>query len=254
MATDPIGQDTYKGLAVPLYGESVIRQENSSVAALTIMHSTANSGRLLMGLDNKDIESDARSSVVTDLIVFDIDAEGGFRSVSGTTLKFEMNTSGLEKNTTVLINTSGHLANYVTQPVVAMTTGANYSPVSSQSGTLFTWGENDTSSGMVLLPKNPIPGTWFDFYMTSQDEAGDVRINCTANSSAKIFLPGLTSLVSSGDCIEPCSSIFSVFIKMTALSSVKWLARPSVGYVTAGSTDHKAAEVNCGHWTTGTTA
>ena len=51
MAIDPIGQDTYKGLGVPLHGDSVIRQQNSSNAIVTLMHSTANTGRFLMGID-----------------------------------------------------------------------------------------------------------------------------------------------------------------------------------------------------------
>ena len=75
--SDPIGQNTYKGLGVPLYGESVIRQKNSSNAILILMHSTHNTGRLMMGMHNKGgairnfVDG---TSHITDLAVWDIDA------------------------------------------------------------------------------------------------------------------------------------------------------------------------------------
>jgi hypothetical protein len=48
---DPIGEGSYKGLSVPLFGESRLEQQNSSNAILTFMHSTANAGRFLLGVN-----------------------------------------------------------------------------------------------------------------------------------------------------------------------------------------------------------
>lgn len=252
---DPIGQDTYKGLSVPLYGESVIRQQNSSAAPLTLMHSSDTpTAAFIMGIDYKDLDANP-TSVLTDLAMFNIDAAGGYNVLSGTTVIYSLNTSGFYKGTSKIVNTSGHITNYNVRQVVAMTTGANYSPVSSQSGTLFTWGINDATSAMILLPKNPPAGTWFEFYFSSQDEAKDVEINCTANSSAVIVLPGMTSAASTCDCITPATTVFHTQIRMTAISSVVWFAWPSVGYAPAvATTEMQINNLSAGHWTTGSTA
>ena len=252
--TDPIGQNSYKGLAVPLFGESVIQQQNSSNVALTLMHSTLNTGRFLMGLDYKELDVDP-TSVLTDLAVFDIDTDGGYRTVSGTTMKYELDSSGLFKGTTKIITSSGEIPNYFLKPVVDVTTGADYSPVSSQSGHIFNCGINDGTSQQILLPKNPPAGTWYEFYVSSQDETEDFSISCTANSSAKIILPGMTSVASTCDCITPVSSIYKSYIRLVALSSIRWFAWPSVGYATADVTTGMEIEnLSAGHWTTGSTA
>ena len=252
--TDPIGQNSYKGLAVPLYGESVIQQQNSSNVALTLMHSTANTGRLLMGLDYKELDVDP-TSVLTDLAVFDIDTDGGYRVISGTTMVFELDSSGLYVGTSQIITSSGEIPNYFVKPVVAVTTGADYSPVSSQSGHIFNVGINDGTAASILLPKNPPAGTWFEFYASSQDAANDYKISCIANSSAKIIMPGVTSAASTCDCITPVSTMFKTYIRLVALSSVRWFAWPSIGYVpAAATTEMQILNLGAGHWTTGSTA
>lgn len=253
---NPIGQDTYKGLSVPLYGESVIRQNNSSNAALTLMHSTANTGRFLMGLDYKNLGSDIASSVLTDLAVFDIDADGGFRCVSGTTVNYELNTTGLLAATSKVITSSGEVTNYNLKTVVAMTTGADYSPVSSQSGTIFqSLGDGNGTSMAVLLPKNPPAGTFYEFFISSQDGTGDFVISCTANSSAKLILPGATSVASTVKAIQPGTTLCNHYIRLVALSSVRWFCWPSFGTRTpTATTEHQLTDLNLGHWTSASTA
>ena len=250
MAIDPIGRDTYAGLAVSLLGDSVIRQQNSSNAILTLMHTADNTGNFISVMDYKiDVQG---SSILTDHVLLDIDADGGLRSMSGTTVLMELDSSGLYDGSTQLINSSGEII--IRQPVVAMTTGANYSPTTEQSGTLFTAGGNDGTSQLVLLPKNPSAGTWFDFYVSSQDETGDFQINTTADSSAKIHLPGMTSAVSSGDAIEPLTTEQHNFVRMTAMSSILWVAHTVGGYAGAATTDFKLKELSAGHWGAATTA
>ena len=251
MAIDPIGQGTYKGLAVPLYGESVIRQENSSNTILTLMHSTANTGRLLMGIDYKDIESNARSSLLTDLAVFDIDAEGGYRVVSGTTVTMEFNTSGIYAGTERILDTSGGLLNR--RPVVEMTTGADYSPSTAQSGTLFIAGCNLGTSQRILLPKNPTAGVWFDFFVSTQDDAGEFSLNTTADSSAELHMPGVTSAVSTASALQPLTTLGAHYARVTAISSIIWNVQCAPGHSAAVTSNFSEADLNQGHWGAGTT-
>lgn len=250
MTIDPIGQGTYKGLAVPAYGESVISQQNSSNTIITLMHSTANTGRLLMGIDYKP-EGD-ESSLLQDLAVFDVDAAGGYRAVSGTTIKMEFNSSGIFGGGVKAMDTSGGL--YNTRPVVEMTTGASYSPTTAQSGTLFTAGTNDGTSQRVLLPKNPTAGVWYDFYVSTQDAVGDFAINTTANSSAKITMPGMTSAVSTADSITPLTSVAHHFVRLIAMSSVLWMAHTAGGHAAAVSTAVSDLDLTVGAWGIGTTS
>ena len=254
MAIDPIGQGTYKGLAVPLYGESVIRQENSSNTILTLMNSTANrsAGRLLMGIDYKDIESNARSSLLTDLAVFDIDGDGGYRVVSGTSIKMEFNTSGIYSGADRILDTSGSLLNR--RPVVAITTGANFSPTTAQSGTLFTIGQSDATSCRVLLPANPTAGVWYDFFISTQDEPGDFALNTTADSSAELHMPGVTSAVSTASALSPLTTLGAHYARVTALSSVIWNVQCAPGHSAAVTTNFSEADLNQGHWGAGTTS
>ena len=252
MAIDPIGQGTYKGLAVPLYGESVIRQQNSSNTILTLMHSTANAGRLLMGIDYKDIENDDPSSLLTDLAVFDIDADGGYRVISGTTVKMEFNTSGIYAGTNRILDTSGGMLNR--RPVVEMTTGANYSPTTAQSGTLFIAGVSDATSQRVLLPANPTHGVWFDFFVSSQDAFGDFALNTTADSSAALHMPGVTSAVSTASALSPLTTLGSHYARVTAISSVIWNVQCAPGYGAAVTSNFSEADLNQGHWGAGTTS
>ena len=250
--SDPIGQNSYAGLAVPLYGEAVIRQINSSNAILTLMHSSPNTGRLLMGLDYKELNADP-SSLLTDLATFDIDAEGGLRMLSGTTVLMELNSSGLFDGSTQILNTAGDII--IRQPVVAMTTGANYSPTTAQSGTLFTAGTNNGTSQLVILPDAPTAGVWFDFYVSSQAETGEFVIATTGSDpTAKISLPGFTSAVSTGKNIQPLTTEGHNFVRMTAVSSILWMAHSVAGYAGAATTDFQLTELSAGHWGAASTA
>jgi len=253
MAIDPIGQGTYKGLAVPLYGESVIRQQNSSNTILTLMNSTANlsAGRLLMGIDYKDVDSDARSSLLTDLAMFDIDGDGGYRVVSGTTVIMEFNTSGIYAGADRILDTSGGMLNR--RPVVLMTTGADYEPTEAQSGTLFLTGRNDATSQRILLPANPSHGVWYDFFVSTQDEVGDFQLNTTADSSAELHMPGVTSAVSTASALSPLHKNGVHYARVTALSSVIWNVQCAPGQGAAVTTNLSELDLNQGHWGAGTT-
>ena len=190
--TDPIGQDTYKGMAVPLYGESLIHQRNSSNAILTLMHSSANTGRLMMGLDYKDIDSEERSSLLTDLAVFDIDTDGGLRGVSGTTVAWEINPAGLYGGSTQIVDAGGKLQTERLQQVTtvaAATTGIDVS--SLESGMLY-WFSTQATTYQVRCGGSPFTGQYFDVFCESSDPA-HLSIVCTAATHGFLFQANLAT-------------------------------------------------------------
>ena len=144
---DPIGAATYMGMAEPLFGDAVVEQENSSNYVRTYVHTSANAGGFLMGMDYR---ADKASSLLTDLALWDIDVDGGFRALSGTSVLMELNSSGLYAGAVQVI---GPAANSVVSP----TTGADYQITSTQSGVIFNIGQNATSQ-LLLVPVNPPAG------------------------------------------------------------------------------------------------
>ena len=170
--TDPIGQNSYKGLGVPLFGESVIRQQNSSNAILTLMHSTANTGRLLMGMDYKDLDSDPTSSL-EDLAVFDITAEGSYQLVSGTSVGVRLNTSGLFDSTdNKIIGSSQEYPSGVQQTVTISSDGSTaVGFLAANAGKLHIVSTEIASSIVVGLPTTLTtgiaPGMYWDILMNT---------------------------------------------------------------------------------------
>lgn len=185
--------DTYKGLAVPLDGNSRIRQRNSTGDFITLEHSSANTGRFMVFRDYiADGQEGPSTATGSDLAY--IDADGRYRQ---------------------------------NREVVAVTTGADYQITSTQSGSIFSMGASDGTSQALLVPVNPTPGFWFDVYVSTQDEVGDVQVNTTADSSAKILLPGLTSAASTIDSVEPATTLGAHYARFTAVSSILWVAEPA---------------------------
>ena len=182
--TDPIGQNSYKGLGVPVFGESVIRQQNSSNAILTLMHSTANTGRLLMGMDWKDIDTDP-SSLLTDLAVFDINAEGSYQCVSGTSVGVRLNTSGLFDSTdNRLINSSKERPSGVQQIVTISSDGTSaVGFTAANAGKLHVVSTNIASSIVIGLPTTLTTGMSPGMYW-------DVLMNTTATAQLNIAVIG----------------------------------------------------------------
>ncbi len=215
MAIDPIGQDTYKGLGVPLFGESVIRQRNSSNAIITLMHSTANTGRLLMGIDYKEPDN-LLTSVLTDLAVFDIDADGGFRSVSGTTVAMELNSSGLYSGTTQIVSAAGawNISKQTTVSISSIGTTANIL-LGANSGKLHVVSTQIGSSVVVSLPTSAASGIdagmyWDIFCNTSAASVVDIAsigANTGSASSERILMHiGTTGTVETSGAITHDSS------------------------------------------------
>ena len=210
-----VGINSYKGLGVPRYGESEMRQETSA-DMLTMTQSTLDGGDFLVLRSNVP-----EGSTVTGLDVYSISSAGA-------------EAGGV-------------------QPVITLTTAVDFQITSTMSGSLLHMpGGNATSMG-VLLPKNPRPGFWFDLYLSSQVDEGDVTLKSTGDSSARISIVGLTSLVSTVKNITPLSTIPGG-IRVVAVSSILWWARHEFAYAPAGSTNTVDNDLTLGLWGVGATA
>ena len=166
-----------------------------------------------------------------------ITAAGGYSVRSGTTVLFELNSSGISGGGTTLqqwsINTSGQMTG-IKQQVSVRTTAVSYTVTSSESGTLFVNGNNDGTSVIATLPRNPAAGVYYEFFVSTNTGADGFSIHSTADSSADIVLPGLTSAASTHQGLQPLG-VGAHAVRLTALSSVRWFAQP-IGQMNADST------------------
>ena len=239
---NPIGEATYKALGEPLFGDATVEQENSSNYIRTYVHTSANAGGFLMGMD---FRADKASSLLTDLAQWDIDVDGGFRVLSGTTVLYELNSSGLYgPGAQQMLSTLG-----LARPIVSPTTGANYQVTSTQHNAIFNIGQNGTSQ-LLLLPVNPPAGFSISVLVPVSTVVDHIQINTSADSSAAIYLPGVSSAFSTADAIQPGSTL-AHGIDLIALSSIVWFAKPWGQFAFAESTV-VAAQAAYG-WTTATT-
>ena len=210
-----IGVNTYKGLGVPRYGESEMRQE-SSLDMLTLTHSTLAGGDFLVLRGNVP-----EGSTVTAQDVYSISSAG---AIQGSV-----------------------------RPTIDITTADATTLTQQQSGSLIIVAANTDTSVAINLPVNPTPGTWYDFYLHGVDALGDFNIQTTVDSSAKISIVGLTSVVSTVDNITPLSTVPSG-LHVVAVSSILWWARAEFSFAQAGTTDLTANDLILGLWGVGATA
>jgi len=229
---DPLGENTHKGLAAPLYGEAILQQLNSSNAIRTLIHSTANAGRFLLLMDYKNVDADPFSSIITDLAVADIDADGGFRSVSGTTVVMELNSSGLYAGSTLVVNSSGELL--ARQQVTTLSGGTTvHTLTAAQAGQIIEISTQAASSVFVHLPSsgNCYTGMTLEVihnstaagiihFMTTGANAGG-EIHAQIDSTNTVISTGAVSNVTTGPmwwkfmCISTVGPIWALENKMT---------------------------------------
>ena len=251
---DPIGENTYKGLGVPLVGDSLIKQLNPNNAILSLEHSSANTGRFLLGRDDVSSASSGDDAYFYSSrlggAVFDIDAAGGFRAVSGTTVKIEMNTSGVWSGSTKVINSSGNWIGGQIKNVVPGTTAVTNATTFEDSGNVFVMSSKNDTSMVYTLPKNPPAGTFYDFIFYPQDVTSDAKIVSTLDSSADIVVSGLSSNVSSAACITPFTTEYAA-IRLTALTSIRWYGEPYIQTCHFTSDAKQNEDFDHGRWAIG---
>ena len=269
---DPIGENAYLNLAAPLYGEAEFQQLTTNTI-LTLQHTTDNAGRFFLGRDfvgsTESSQGDGSSiwnnpgipysSVLTDVAVWDIDNEGGYRVLSGTTVLVEFNSSGifgrdgLSSDTEWRIDSSGRPQG-VFRTVTTITTGANFVITSTQSGMFFyVQGQSAGTSMYISLPGDAAIGTYYDFGVTSQAALSDVIITSTAGGAA-ISMPGLlTSVVSTNQAMTP-ATLQSIWVRLTLVETDLWYGQTG-GYEhsSADTTDWTSNDLERGSWQPNTT-
>lgn len=226
MAIDPIGQNTYKGLGVPLHGESVIRKQNTSNAGLTLMHSADNTGRFLMGMD---YQLDKESSI--SMAVCDIDAEGGFRGVSGTTVKMEMNTSGLFVGSSGSINQdTGKYAGQMTRKVttVAAATTNITATSGAGSGALYYFLQGRSTICFITLPATPAVGDNYEV-ISNSTVATEIVVMTAATGAAQGFYLYKSTGVFATTAGCGCGTSGLMHFRFTALTSGSMWAVANLG-------------------------
>ncbi len=146
MAKEPLGRAAYNGLAVPVEGESETRQEDSSRTIRTLTHSSDNIGRFFTFRDF--VPPIHSSRALADVAA--IDADGGFLGLQGTSVKMELNSSGLYVDGgKQLFDNSGKKAQ------VALTAGTTaHTIVSSNAGKIHVISTQAATSVFIYLPSS----------------------------------------------------------------------------------------------------
>ena len=259
MAT-PVGENTYKGLGVPLAGETEITQQNSSNTVLTITHSTANTGAYLAGRNSVSSQFWGPASSLQSGLAFVIDADGSYEVRSGTTVLVEIGSSfALEGRPATTasafsIDTSGRFIGAKKNVVNITTATTTYTAISSLSGSLLYWSSVDTSGQNLLLPSNASSlaiGVYFDVYVGNR-AATAFDITSTAHTSAEIYLHGGGAATVSTALAIGMQSSNAGGIRITAISTLQWLAEPKQ-YLNstwnASTADFTSVDI-VGYWST----
>ena len=208
----PLSANTYKGLGLPRHGNALL-EGVSTADVLTIQHSTLDQGNFLVFRDSPASSLFPESTVDT-LDVLRFGAGGGMTLFS-----------------TVL--GEGAIAGF-RRPVVESTVGRVLTI--TESGTLFVISSAVGTSMTFDLPVGPgVPGTWYEFWVSTATATGDVRISASSDVAAKIHGLGDTSIVSTYASITPENVLGSHFARLTAATSLLWIFENNGGYSSAST-------------------
>ena len=132
---------------------------------------------------------------------------------------------------------------------------ATYFLSPQESGAMFFVPEVSTVKFSLPRISSNRLGLNYEFFFVLEADLADYDIDSTIDSSADIYITGLTSAVSTASAISPFSTIGSLSARLTAVSSVKWIfenigaGRPS----SANSTALSTVDLIQGEWALGTT-
>lgn len=204
MSNTPLGQNAYNGLAVPTRGESETRQEDSSRTIRTLTHSTANTGRFYTFRDYR-----LPGSSLANADVAAIDADGGFLALEGTSVKMELNSSGLYAGGAQIIAASGLQAQVALDGATTQ-----HTIVSSNAGKLHVISTQAETSVFIHLPSsgNLAVGMTFDFIFNSTASDLFHFMTTGANAGGEIWAPvDSTNLILTTGAVTHASSGPSLF-------------------------------------------
>jgi len=213
---EPTGENTFRGLALPAYGEWEQVQRNSSATMVTLTHSTANTGLFMVGRNSVSSQFFGPGSSAQGGLRFAITAAGGFSVRSGTTVVFELNSSGLYSGTTLLIAPGGGLG----ANTIAINTTAS-TLVSSNSGKVHVLSTQAASSNFIYLPTaaNARVGDWWELISeTTAVSLWNLAI-LGANAGSIFAHTGSTNVVATTVALDTTASTGAMWWKVVCLST-----------------------------------
>ena len=213
---EPTGENTFRGLALPAYGEWEQVQRNSSATMVTLTHSTANTGLFMVGRNSVSSQFFGPGSSAQGGLVFAITAAGGFSVRSGTTVVFELNSSGLYSGTTLLVSPGGAV---VSQIITVNTTATTLA--SSNSGKVHVLSTQAATSNFIYLPiaTNVRAGDYWDIVSnTTAVSLWNIVVNGT---SGQIFAhSGSTGSVVTTGAFDTTASTGAMWLRVLCISTV----------------------------------
>src|SRR3990172_4060152 len=165
--------------------------------------------------------ADKASSLLTDLALWDIDVDGGFRVLSGTSVLFELNSSGLYQGSTQLIDLNGAFLGGSKQQTVTINTTAS-TLVSSNSGKMHILSTQAATSNFIYLPTsvNARAGdTWDIISETTAVGLWNLSI-LGANTGGTILVHvGSTNSIATTGAIDSTASTGVMWWKVVCIST-----------------------------------
>ena len=213
---EPTGENTFRGLALPAYGEWEQLQRNSSATMITLTHSTANAGLFMVGRNSVSSQFWGPGSSAQGGLTFALTAAGGYSVRSGTTVIFELNSSGLYAGTTRLIEPGGGRPPQVVTINTTATTLA-----SSNSGKIHVLSTQAATSNFIYLPAAPNVRAGDYWELVSNTTAISLWNLSVNGTSGQLFVhQASTGVVVTTGAIDTTASSGAMWWKVVCISTV----------------------------------
>jgi hypothetical protein len=240
---EPTGENTFRGLALPAYGEWEQVQRNSSATMITLTHSTANAGLYMVGRNSVSSQFFGPGSSAQGGLTFAISAVGGYSVRSGTTVLAELNSSGLYLGTTQIIGPGGSI---FPGTVTINTTASTL--VSSNSGKIHILSTQAATSNFIYLPTAPNARAGDSWEIISNTTAVSLWNLVVNGTSGQIFVhQGTTAVVVTTGAVDTTATTGAMWWEVVCLSTVlpsyalHNKMAPSISITTAASFYHTGA-------------
>ena len=244
---EPTGENTFRGLALPAYGEWEQVQRNSSATMITLTHSTANAGLFLVGRDSVSSQFWGPGSSAQGGLRFAITTGGGFSVRSGTTVSAEFNSSGLYFGGIQTLSSLGSFSGRMGLTTISSAAGSTaYVLTSTQSGRIIV--VDGGAQGLTVTLPTPAAGLNYTIVQSSA-HPGVVDVTSTGGAFDISFPTGNTTLVTTAQAAAPFSTVGGYSAKFVAISASRWMIFPTINVLTGTSATGEAS----GGWVAGTT-
>lgn len=244
---EPTGENTFRGLALPAYGEWEQLQRNSSATMITLTHSTANTGLFLVGRNSVSSQYWGPGSSAQGGLAFAISAVGGYSVRSGTTVMAEFNSSGLYFAGSQLITSAGAFSGRTGLTTISSAAGSTiYVLTSTQSGRTIV--ADGGAQGLTIVLPTPAAGLEYTIVQSSAHPAV-IDVTSTGGAFDIAFPGGNTTLASTAQAAAPGTTLSGMSARFLAVSASRWMIFPTVNVILGTSV---TGEASAG-WVAGTT-